>query len=308
MDNDKNNAYVATIGFFDGVHRGHRFLVEQVRAAAARRGLRSMVITFDRHPRQVLRSDYQPQLLSTLDDKVAMIRQTGVDHCEVLHFDETMASLSARQFMQQVLKERLGVSTLVIGYDNRFGHNREEGFDDYVAYGKEIGMEVVKARAFVLNGINVSSSVIRAFLSEGEVAMAAKCLGRNYSLSGHVVTGFQEGRKMGFPTANINMDEVTTMLPATGAYAAVAQLEDDSRYPAMLNIGTRPTFDGTATTIEVNLIGYEGNLYGALLRVDFVERLRPERRFKSEKALMEQLAKDRAEAVRIVGSMKESEE
>ncbi len=283
---------VATIGFFDGVHRGHRFLINQVKQLAEENGIQSMVVTFDRHPRQVLHSDYMPQMLSTLAEKVDLIRSTGVDRCEVLPFNEQTASLSARDFMLSVLKQRLGVEKLVIGYDNRFGHNRAEGFDDYVRYGREIGIEVVQAKAFVLNGVNVSSSVVRSFLSEGEVEMAAMCLSYRYSLSGKVVDGVKEGRRLGFPTANISMEGQQKLIPARGAYAVWATLDDGERYPAMMNIGTRPTFSGGKTTLEVHLLNFSGNLYGRELAVSFVRRLRGEQRFESEKALMRQLEKD----------------
>ncbi len=284
---------VATIGFFDGVHCGHRFLIEQVKEDAKANGLRSMVITFDRHPRQVLRSDYQPQMLSTLPEKVEKILQTGVDRCEVLPFNEETASLTAYQFMKSVLKERFGVKRLIIGYDNRFGHNRSEGFDEYVEYGKQLGIDVIRAEAFVLNGVNVSSSVARAFLSEGEIEMATACLGYSYSLSAKVVSGVQEGRKMGFPTANLDIRNMQKLIPAHGAYAVIASLEDGTRHPAMMNIGTRPTFNGGTTTMEVNILDFCGNLYGCTLKVTFVKRLRGEKRFESEKALMRQLEKDK---------------
>lgn len=289
--------FVATIGFFDGVHRGHRFLIEQVKEEARAAGLRSMVITFDRHPRQVLHSDYQPRMLSTLQEKVEKIRQTGVDHCEVLPFNEKTASLSAFEFMKTVLKERLGVRRLIIGYDNRFGHNRTEGFNEYMEYGRQLGIDVVRAKAFVLNGVNVSSSVARAFLSEGEVEMAAMCLGYKYSLSGRVVSGVQEGRKMGFPTANIDIKNIQKLIPAHGAYAVIATLEDGTRHPAMMNIGTRPTFNGDTTTMEVNIFDFCGDLYNCTLKVTFVKRLRGEKKFESEKALMRQLEKDKENAL-----------
>ena len=295
-----NGKSVATIGFFDGVHRGHRFLIEQVKEVAKAEGLLSMVITFDKHPREVLRSDYQPQMLSSLEEKVERIRLSGVDRCEVLPFNKETASLSAYDFMKTVLKERLGVSSLIIGYDNRFGHNRTEGFDDYVAYGKELGIEVIRAKAFVLNSVNVSSSVIRAFLSEGEVEMAAMCLGYRYCLSGTVVSGVQEGRKMGFPTANIDMGGIRKLIPARGVYAMIATLDNGTAYPAMMNIGNRPTFNGNTTTMEVNILDYHGDLYGRRLAVSFVKRLRLEQRFPSEKALMEQLKKDEEETRKCV--------
>ncbi len=228
-----------------------------------------------------------------------MIKATGVDHCEVLPFDEAMASLSAYDFMKMVLRDRLGVKYLVIGYDNRFGHNRSEGFDDYVRFGRELGIEVIRAKAFVLNGVNVSSSVVRSFLSAGEVEMAAMCLGYRYSISGKVVSGVQEGRKMGFPTANIDIKGIKKMLPANGVYAVVALLSDGSQYQAMMNIGMRPTFHGEKTTLEVNLFDFSGNLYGKQLSVSFVKRIREERKFESEKALKRQLEKDREECLKI---------
>lgn len=283
----------ATIGFFDGVHRGHRFLIEQVKEVARHYGVASSVVTFAEHPRRVLHSDYQPQALTTADEKREMLLAQGIDECHVLDFDERMASLSARDFMKTVLKERFGVRFLIIGYDNRFGHNRSEGFDDYVRYGKELGIEVIRARAFELDGIGVSSSVVRALLSEGEVELAARCLGYRYSLSGKVVDGVKEGRRMGFPTANIDMDGMQKMIPANGVYAVEAEVDGGSVYPAMMNIGNRPTFDGQKTTMEVNIIDYQGNLYGRNLRVSFVKRIRAERKFPSEKALAAQLEKDR---------------
>lgn len=293
------DGYVATIGFFDGVHRGHRFLIDQVKEVTKSHGLQSMVVTFDKHPRQVLHSDYMPQMLSTLDEKTAMIKATGVDRCEVLPFNEETASQSSYDFMKSVLKEKLDVKYLVIGYDNRFGHNRSEGFDDYVRFGKELGIEVIRAKAFVLNGVNISSSVIRAFLSEGEVDMAAMCLGYRYSIIGKVESGVQEGRKMGFPTANISMEGMEKLIPAHGVYAVVARLDDGSEHLAMMNIGNRPTFNGEKTTLEVNILGYSGDLYGRKLTVSFVKRLRGEKRFESEKALMKQLEKDREECLKI---------
>ena len=258
-------------------------------------------MTFDKHPREVLNSDYMPQMLSTLDEKVARIRATGVDRCEVLPFNEETASLSAFDFMRMVLKDRLGVEYLVIGYDNRFGHNRSEGFDDYVAFGKQIGIEVIRAKALVLNEVNVSSSVIRTFLSGGEVDLAAKCLGYRYALQGKVVGGVKEGRRMGFPTANIAPSSVRTMIPAPGVYAMTANVGDGKERPAMMNIGCRPTFDGETTTLEVHIIGYEGDLYGSEISVSFVKRLRSERKFASEQELMRQLQSDRQQVLDLLG-------
>ena len=293
MNYELNKECAATVGFFDGVHRGHRFLIDQVRQVAREHGVESLVVTFGDHPRRVLHSDYQPQMLTTPEEKVSLLRRAGIDRCCVLPFDGKMSQMTARDFMRLVLRDRLGVRYLVIGYDNRFGHNREEGFDDYVGYGREMGIEVVRARAFEKGGVRVSSSVVRTLLSDGEVGLAAQCLGYRYTIEGTVVGGYQEGRRMGFPTANIDMASVMKMVPAPGVYAVTASVGDGKTYPAMMNIGRRPTFGGDATTMEVNIIGFSGNLYGSRISVGFVKRLREERKFPSEKALMAQLEKDR---------------
>lgn len=287
---------VATLGFFDGVHRGHQYLVSQVVDSAQRHGLCSTVVTFDRHPREVLGSSFQPHLLTTLDEKLMLLEKTGVERTVVLPFSEQMASLSARDFMQNVLAEQLGVRCLVIGYDNRFGHNREEGFSDYVRYGRELGIEVVQAAAFPVGGVNVSSSVVRSFLLEGETEMAERCLGYPYFLQGRVVGGQQEGRRLGFPTANIELDDPHKLIPSGGVYAVNVHLfgEPESRH-GMMNIGTRPTFDGHRQTLEAHIFQFSGDLYGQRLVVSFRRRIREERRFDSPDQLRKQLKRDAAQ-------------
>lgn len=288
---------VATVGFFDGVHRGHQYLIGQMNRFAHEKGLPSTVVTFDRHPREVLGSDYQPRLLSTFEEKLQLLAQTGADQCVVLPFSREMAAMEAREFMELILRRRLNVERLWIGYDNRFGHNRSEGFDHYVAYGRELGIDVVRSEAFVLNGINVSSSVVRSFVEEGEVHLAAQCLGYPYTIYGKVVGGYQEGRKMGFPTANIQVTDGQKLIPAPGVYAVRAKLEDGgAERPAMMNIGVRPTFGGHELTLETHILNFSQNLYGSTLGVSFVQRIRTERRFESPAALSEQLAKDEAVA------------
>ena len=167
-------ACVATIGFFDGVHRGHQFLISHMQKQAQVEGRQAMVITFDRHPRQVLQSDFQPALLTTTAEKLQLLSETRIDMTALLHFDKALASLSARDFMEQILLKGLNVRTLVIGYDNRFGCGRTEGFDDYVRYGQELGINVVHSEAFILNGEKISSSLIRLALQRGDVARATQ--------------------------------------------------------------------------------------------------------------------------------------
>lgn len=288
---------VATIGFFDGVHLGHRYIISKVVEMARREGLASMVVTFERHPRQVLHSDWCPQLLSTLDEKVELLSQTGIDYLVVLQFDEAMASLSARDFMHDILQQQLEVKVLVIGYDNRFGHNRTEGFDDYVSYGHEMGMSVVQGDPIEVGSLRVSSSKIRRLLAEGQVEQAAECLGRPYMLSGRVISGDHIGTEIGFPTANLQLAEDGKLVPGSGVYAVKVKLEGlPDLYHGMMNIGSRPTFGGHIQTLETHLFHFDSNIYGQQMTVSFVSRLRSETKFDSREALMSQLESDLRQA------------
>jgi riboflavin kinase/FMN adenylyltransferase len=296
---------VATIGCFDGVHRGHQLLIGTVLRKAKEKGLPAMVITFDRQPRELFDPDYRPQLLSTPEEKEQLMAALGVDHLVILPFTKELATLTAQDFMQQVLQEQLGVQILVTGYDNRFGRNRAEGFNDYVRYGKALGMEVLRGDEAVFPGTDeaVSSSAIRQLLLEGRVNRMEDGLTRLYSLTGQVVPGEHIGHEIGFPTANLSVDHPHKVIPAPGVYAAWAilgsQIANPSkqRMPAMMNIGTRPTFEGISQTLEVHILNKVDDMYGQTLTVEFVERLRSERRFESREALVEQLKTDRIEAM-----------
>ena len=289
-------ACAATIGFFDGVHRGHQYLIRQVVQCAASRGQASLLVTFRRHPRQVMHADYQPQLLSTFEEKCALLAATGADYCATLDFTMELAALSARQFMADILRDKFGVRTLVIGYDHRFGHDRVAGFADYVEYGRELGMEVVRAEPFSMGGVNVSSSVVRACLCDGEVAMAARFLGRPYAFSGIVVEGFHEGHGLGYPTANLQPEDPCKLVPKGGVYAVKVRLQGrQAAFAGMLNIGTRPTLDnGDNRSIEVYLLDFSGDLYGCRLTLDFICRLRDEKKFRNKGELANQLRADEA--------------
>ena len=288
----------ATVGFFDGVHAGHRHVIGQVMELARQEGLRSCVVTFEKHPRQVVAPDFTPQLLTTLDEKLHLLDLLGVEVCAVLRFDSEMAAMDAETFMQTILARTLGVRHLVIGYDNRFGHGRTEGFADYAAYGKRLGMTVTACNEEAVAGEKVSSSLIRRCLAEGDVEKAAASLGYCYTLAGRVVGGFRQGRKMGFPTANIDTAGSGKLLPAPGAYAVRAWIEEEKApREAMMNIGTRPTFHGHSLSLEVHVLGFEGDLYGRSLRVDFMHRLREERTFHDAAELTLQLQHDRQEAI-----------
>ena len=285
---------VATIGFFDGVHTGHRFLLSQVQRLARERGMGGMAVTFERHPRQVLQADYCPVLLNTPEEKYRHLAESGIDACVMLDFTPQMAQLSARDFMQCYLRERFGVEVLVMGYDHRFGHERHLTLDDYQAIGREVGIDVLQAEAFVAADLTVSSSAIRRLLQGGDVDRANVCLGYPYELTGTVVDGHHVGRDLGYPTANLRPENALKLMPGRGVYAVEA-LYGGKVYPAMLNIGFRPTLDnGAESTIEAHLFGFSGNLYGETLTLRFLHRVRDEQRFPSLDALKRQLAEDAA--------------
>ena len=296
------NQYAATIGFFDGVHLGHRYLANQLCGQAARLGMKSMLITFDRHPRQVLHADYVPRLLSTLDEKIGMLRQTGVDEVRVLHFTPELAGMDARQFMRDVLVGQLGVRVLLMGYDHHFGHGGGT-LEEYYAWGREAGIEVVLACE--LPGAKVSSSAVRRMLLSGDVAGASRLLGRPYDLRGEVVSGHRVGHRLGFPTANIVLP-VGKLVPATGVYAVDVLLPDGLQRGGMLCIGRRPTVDnGDDLSVEVNIFDFGGDLYGQSITLYLVARLRDEQTFPSLDALREQLQRDEQAARQILSQYHE---
>ncbi|HLP06253.1 MAG TPA: bifunctional riboflavin kinase/FAD synthetase [Paludibacter sp.] len=297
-------ACVATVGFFDGVHAGHRFLIDELKAEAGRQHLPAGVITFAVHPRKVLNSDFQPQLLNTLDEKLGRFETTGIDYCIVLDFSLSMARLSAYEFLKTVLQEKYHVKTLFVGHDHRFGHNRSEGFGEYKAYGEQLGMEVIKAGKFRTDFENhVSSSHIRAALLEGRVETASKLLSYDYFLSGKVEAGFRIGSKIGFPTANIAPDDPDKLVPGVGVYAVKVTWKGNS-YVGMLNIGNRPTLDnGLKTTIEVHIIDFSEDIYGETLEISFVRKIRDEQKFANIGKLVEQLHKDRDRVLGVFGNM-----
>ena len=275
---------------FDGVHRGHQFVLQQVVTTARERGFHSMAITFDH-------SLHRDLVLTSLDEKLSLLSKTDIDRVEVLSFTEELKQMTARQFMEQVLKGQLGVEVLLTGYDNRFGHNREEGFDDYVRYGRELGIEVLQLPA---KG-KVSSSLIRQMLQEGRVREAAECLGHPYTIMGSVEHGEHVGTQLGFPTANLVPADKCQLVPAAGVYAVRVRIERDTTQKlGMMNIGHRPTFDGHQQTLEVNIFQLHKDLYGQQLEVSFVERLREERRFDTPEALAQQLRHDALQVQEIL--------
>ena len=290
----------AALGVFDGVHRGHRAVIARVESEAAARGLSSAVITFRAHPQQVLRPQVPFRMLTSPEERETLLRQTGIDRVIFLDFTREMSLLSAFDFLQ-ILSSHYRVKGLIIGYDHRFGHNRAEGFDDYVKYGQRLGMEILHADELVTDAGPVSSSIIRELLIKGDLTTANHLLSYPYTLHGKVVNGFHVGRELGFPTANIDIDYPDKLIPANGVYATRIVLPDGNRYNGMLNIGNRPTLNRPNDySIEANLFDFSGNLYGSPLAVELIRYMRPEQTFADITALRAQLIADEAAIRKIL--------
>ena len=290
---------VATIGFFDGVHLGHRFLIQQVKVAATQAGWQSSIITFPVHPRQVIQSEFQPQLLSSPEEKIELLASTGVDNCILLPFTRELSQLTAYEFMQ-LLYDKYKVRMLVIGYDHRFGHNRAETFEDYCRYGRELGIHIMQASAYTQEQDKVSSSAIRRALQTGDIRTASKFLGYHYYLEGTVVGGYKVGRKIGFPTANLRVDFPNKLIPSIGVYAVYVYVNGE-KHKGMLNIGYRPTINnGTDLSIEVHILDFQGDIYHQKMRIEFIDFLRPEEKFNSVDELILQMQKDKKDTIQVL--------
>lgn len=284
---------VATMGFFDGVHLGHRHLISQVVQESKLLGKESAVITFRVHPRKVLDKNYQPPLLCGFDEKIDQLATTEIDNCLVLDFTRELSQLSAKDFIQQILKDKIGINTLFVGYDHRFGKNREEGFNHYFTYGAEVGIDVIKATKYLFGKQTVSSSKIRYLLAQGDISLANTFLSYNYTITGKIVEGYKVGRRIGFPTANIKIWERYKVIPTDGVYAVQVHIDEDV-HAGMLYIGNRPTLhDDSQTSVEVNIFDFDDNLYNKTLTVEFVSFVRPDIKFTGVEPLIAQIAKDK---------------
>jgi riboflavin kinase / FMN adenylyltransferase len=291
---------VVTSGTFDGVHLGHQKILKRLNEVAEINNGQSVVITFYPHPRSVISTDNQVvKILSTLDEKIELLETSGVSHLLIIPFTREFSELSSEEFIQKILIETIGTKTLVIGYDHRFGKNREGGFD-YLKLNKEkYGFEIEEISRQDIENVGVSSSKIRKALQEGDVPSADHFLGRNYSLSGVVVKGKQLGRTIGFPTANIQVREVAKLIPSDGVYA-VKVYYNEVEYGGMLNIGNRPTVDGTYQTVEVNIFDFDQEIYGENLKVEFLQKIRNEQKFNGLDELKAQIAKDKITCKAII--------
>lgn len=303
---DRSRRRIAAVGMYDGVHAGHRFLIDYVRLEARARGLVPSVVTFSRHPLAIVRPLDTPQLITSLEERIFRLDDAGVEDCIVLSFNEKLRRLSAKEFLS-LLRRKYGIEALVVGFNNRFGRDRADGIDQYRVIGKELGMEILDAPEYRGPGAPVSSSIIREHLRMGNVDKAAEALGRPYRLRGIVVTGNRVGRTIGFPTANVRPCENETIIPSSGVYAAKVTTPDGKTRDAMVNIGYRPTVNDIEpqrdVTIEAHIFDFTGYLYDEEISIDFIARIRDEKKFLSLDKLRSRLNIDAREVRRVLSSL-----
>jgi riboflavin kinase / FMN adenylyltransferase len=291
---------VVTSGTFDGVHLGHQKIIQRIRNLARETQGETVLITFWPHPRLVLYpNEHNLRLLTTFEEKAVLLRQLGIDHLITIPFTPEFSQLSSEEFIKKVLIEKIQTKVLVIGYDHRFGKNREGSFEYLQANCKNFGFDLEEISRQDVEEIGVSSTKIRKALESGDIKTATAYLGRPYELNGLVVKGQQIGRSIGFPTANIHIPNSYKLIPHDGVYAVEAKVEG-VLYKAMLNIGNRPTVDGTKKTVEAHLFDFQGDLYNKLITVYFKEFIREEKKFSNLDELKSQLVLDQKTAKSIL--------
>lgn len=292
---------IVTQGTFDGVHAAHQVILGQLKKIANEKHGETVVITYDPHPRTVLfPEDHGLQLLNTVEEKISLMKEQQIDHLLILPFTKDFSRQSSLEFIRDILVNRIGTRYLIIGYNHRFGKNREGSFTHLKEFGPTYGFEVAEISEQDVDQISVSSTKIREALNAGDVALAAKFLSKPYQISGTVVAGKQLGRTIGYPTANIQMDLSLKLIPADGVYAVWVCL-NQQRFGGMLNIGNNPTIEGKGRSIEVNIFDFSETIYNQTISVQFVDKLRDELKFNSLEALKSQLHNDKLQALSCLG-------
>lgn len=287
-------APVVTMGSFDGVHKGHVQVIGNLKQVAAELGGESVIISFEPHPREVLYPlEKRPGILTTLEEKIGILKAHGVDHLIILPFTEELANLSYSDFVKRILVDRLGIKGLVVGYDHRFGKNREGSFEVLKAIAGEYRFYLEQEQAYEENEVNISSTKIRTALELGNIALVREFLGYDYPISGKVVHGDKIGRTIGFPTANLQLEDERKLLPASGVYAVRVSV-DGAMYGGMLNIGVRPTVSRSGIVrLEVNIFDFHSEIYDKTISVFLLARVRGERKFNDVAELSAQLKTDK---------------
>lgn len=286
------NHSVLTIGTFDGVHKGHQKLIDRLRQLSLQTGGESLIITFHPHPRIVINpQDQSLRLLNTVEEKIALLEKYGIDNVVIVPFSRDFSEQSASDYIQNFLVRNFHPAYIVIGYDHKFGKDRKGDYRLLESMKSRFGYQMEEIPKEMLDDIGISSTKIREALTKGQIELANELLGHNYTLSGNVVRGLQNGRKLGFPTANIQVGDPYKLIPATGIYAVLVHCRNKT-YKGMLSIGYNPTFDSKTQTIEVNILDFDEDIYGDLLTLEFIAFLRDEKKFNSVDDLIEAIKLD----------------
>lgn len=295
---------VATIGTFDGVHRGHRKLIDRIRQIAVGVEGETLILTFFPHPRMVLYpEEHGVKLLNTAKEKITLLEESGIDHLVIQPFDREFSEMTAEDFVRKILVKKLKIKKLVIGYDHHFGRSREGSFEDLLRLAPKGDFVVEKIEEEDVNDIAISSTRIRKALEAGDIETANVFLGRPYSLTGMVTQGNRIGRTLGFPTANIHVAESYKLIPGAGVYLAAADLPNE-RYHALVNIGYRPTLEENGELrVEAYLLDFDREIYGSTITIHLLKRLRDDRKFASLEELSKQIHNDMVEALSYLKSL-----
>lgn len=290
---------ILTLGTFDGVHIGHKKILERITQNTENGKYESLVLTFFPHPRMVLQEKSEIRLLNTITEKIELLQETGIENLVVHPFNESFSRLTAEEFVHTILVDKFQIQKIIIGHDHRFGRNRTANIDDLIAFGKEYGFEVEQISAEEIQDVSVSSTKIRNALNEGNMALANEYLGYDYFFNGTVVKGKQLGRTIGFPTANIHIEEEYKLIPKIGVYVVKAVVNQEIVY-GMMNIGFNPTVNGEKQTTEVHLFNFDKDIYDQNIKVSLLHYIREEQKFGSIDALKAQLHQDQTEALAFV--------
>jgi riboflavin kinase/FMN adenylyltransferase len=296
-----NKKSVVTIGTFDGVHIGHKKILEKIIFNAKELNCESVVLTFFPHPRMVLQDNSVVQLLNTVDEKTILLEKTGIDNLIIHPFNQEFSRLTAEEFVKEILVNQLNIRKIIIGYDHRFGRNRTANINDLIVFGKEYGFEVEQISAQEINDNAVSSTKIRNAILEGNITLANNYLGYNYFFSGIVIKGKQVGRTIGFPTANIKINEDYKLIPKNGVYIVKSNYDKKTIF-GLMNIGTRPTVEGTNQTIEVFFLDFDKAIYYESLTIEIIEFIRNEQKFDSLNDLKNQINEDKIFALNYINT------
>lgn len=290
---------IVTIGTFDGVHIGHQKIIEKLIKGAKNSEYESLILTFFPHPRMVLQGNSSIKLLNTIDEKSSLLEKTGLNHLVIHPFDKEFSNLSAEEFVKTILVDSFNIHKIIIGYDHQFGKNRAANIDDLILFGKKYGFEVEQISVQEIDSVSVSSTKIRDAIANGTMAVANEFLGYNYLLTGKIIQGKQLGRTIGFPTANLKIEENYKLIPKNGVYIVKSQLNKKTVF-GIMNIGVNPTVNGENLSIEVYFLDFEADLYDIEIAVSVIDKIRDEQKFTSIELLKAQIQKDKNYAISYI--------